>query len=318
VPKIDLIIPTYNGRDHLRVCLQAVRDQSFSDVNVIVVDDGSTDDTAAMVTREFPNVALIELTGNHGFAAACNAGIEAGSAEFIALLNNDAIPEREWLGGLVDAMQRYPSAGALASKILLADGSGRIHSAGDTFSWSGLPNSRGVWELDHGQYDTEDEVFSACAAAALYRRSALEEASLITGAVLEPDFFMYCEDIDLAWRLRLLGYLVVYIPHARVTHHLSATGGGSLASFYVARNSFAVLTRNLPEKLQRRVWPRFAALQALQLIKALAHLREPAARAHIRGILAGPQFARTQHNKRRAIQAAKRVSRPTIEALLSR
>jgi GT2 family glycosyltransferase len=314
---IDLVIPTYNGRDHLKVCLQAVRNQTFSNVNLIVVDDGSTDGTAEMVSREFPDVALIGLSGNSGFAAACNAGIEAGSAEFIALLNNDAIPEPDWLRCLVDGMERHPDAGAIASKILLADGSGRIHTTGDTFSWSGLSNSRGVWELDSGQYDQEEEVFSACAAAALYRRSALEEAALVTGAVFESDFFMYCEDIDLGWRLRLLGYATAYIPGARVSHHLSATGGGPLASYYVARNSFAVLARNLPDQLTRPVWSRFLLQQVGQLIEAIPHIREPAARARVKGILAGPRFARTQRAKRRAIQFARRVDHHKIKALLA-
>jgi GT2 family glycosyltransferase len=317
VSTVDLVIPTYNGREHLRTCLCAVSAQTFEDVNVVVVDDGSNDGTAQMVADEFPGVTLIQLSGNQGFAAACNAGIEAGRAPFVALLNNDAIPEPDWLEKLVNAMNRYPNAGALASKILLADGSGRIHTTGDTFSWSGLAESRGVWEFDTGQYDREAEVFSACAAAAIYRRSALEDAALITGAVFEPDFFMYCEDIDLGWRLRLVGHAIFYIPDARVFHHLSATGGGSLASYYVARNSFAVLTRNLPRELRLRIWSRFLRNQARQLIEAILHLREPATRARIRGILAGPFFARSQQSKRRAIQTARRVESCGVAALLS-
>jgi GT2 family glycosyltransferase len=317
VSQVDLVIPTYNGRGHLRTCLQAIRAQTFTDTHVIVVDDGSTDGTDRMMANEFPEFSYVPLAGNQGFAAACNAGIGTGSAELVALLNNDAIPEPEWLRYLVDAIKRSPEAGALASKILLADGSGRFHAAGDTFFWTGLPNSRGVWEVDEGQYDVEKEVFSTCAAAALYRRSALEQARLITGDIFEPNFFMYLEDIDLGWRLRLLGFSIVYVPEARVFHHLSATGGGSLASYFVARNRFAVLVRNLPQELKRTVWPRFAVQQVRQMITALAHLREPAARARIRGILAGLWFARTQRRKRRAIQSARRVELKRISKMLT-
>lgn len=315
--RVDLIIPTYNGREHLRICLNAVRQQTFPDINVIVVDDGSTDDTGQMMVEEFPEFGYLRLAGNMGFAAACNTGIGAGSAEFVALLNNDAIPEPHWLERLVNALDRYPDAGALASKILLADGSGRLHAAGDTFSWSGLANSRGVWEPDQGQYDAEDAVFSACAAAALYRRTALDDVAAISGDVFDTDFFMYLEDIDLGWRLQLLGWEIIYTPGAVVQHHLSATGGGPIASYYAAGNSFAVLAKNLPAGLQLRVWPRFLAHQSRQLYVALLHIREPAARARIRGILAGPRFAWRQRRKRRAIQSQRRTSQAGIERLLT-
>lgn len=310
--QVDLVIPTYNGREHLRNCLHAVQNQTFLDVTVIVVDDGSTDGTDTLMHDEFPEFQYLRLAGNQGFARACNAGISIGSGPYVALLNNDALPDPDWLEKLVAGIERHPEAAAVASKILLADGSGRLHTTGDTFTWSGLPNSRGVWEIDEGQYDIEDEVFSACAAAALYRRSAIDEARLISGDVFEPDFFMYLEDVDLGWRLRLLGYLNYYIPEARVIHHLSATGGGELASYYVARNGFALLERNLLPGISRQIWSRFLLHQGKQLFKALLHIREPAARARIRGILAGPGFARAQRPKRRAIQSARRVDHSAI------
>lgn len=306
--RADLVIPTYNGRAHLRTCLRAVQLQSSTYINVIVVDDGSTDGTDEMIADEFPEYRYLRLPENLGFAAASNAGMTAGDAEYVALLNNDAIPEPDWLERLVNAMDRCPDAGALASKILLADGSGRLHAAGDTFSWSGLPNSRGVWEQDEGQYDIEEPVFSACAAAVLYRRSALEQAAALTGEIFDTDFFMYCEDIDLGWRLRLLGWEIIYIPDAVVQHHLSATGGGPLASYYVARNCFGVLAKNIPSGLQRKIWPRFLKHQFRQFFEALNHIREPAARARIRGILAGSLFALRQRSTRRVIQASNRVS----------
>ena len=315
--RVDIVIPTFNGREHLRNCLNAVQAQSLSGVNAIVVDDGSSDGTDHLIAKDFPEVTYLALPGNLGFAAACNAGIAGGTADYVALLNNDAIPEPDWLETLVEAMDRLPDAGALASKILLADGSGRFHAAGDTFSWSGLPNSRGVWEQDHGQYDSEEPVFSACAAAAIYRRHALEQAANFTGEIFDTDFFMYCEDIDLGWRLRLLGWEIVYIPNAVVRHHLSATGGGSLASYYVSRNMFAVLAKNLPGRLRRQVWPRFLVQQSKQFLETLWKVREPAARARLRGILVGPRFALQQRSKRRLIQTSSRVTPQEISRHLS-
>jgi GT2 family glycosyltransferase len=317
VTVIDVVVPTFNGWDHLQTCLKALKQQTFAAMRVIVVDDGSTDGTGELVSNEFPDVDYLRLPGNLGFAAACNAGIAAGDSEFVALLNNDAIPEPDWLKALVAGMNRYPRCAALASKILLADQSGRLHSAGDTFSWSGLPNSRGVWEPDHGQYDVEEPVFSACAAAALYRRDALNEVSRVTGDVFDTDFFMYCEDIDLSWRLRLFGWNIMFIPGARVEHHLSATAGGPLASYYVARNRFGVIAKNVPDGLQRNLWLRFLANQSILLLRALRHVREPAARAEIRGVLAGPLFGIRQRPKRSLIQRSRRTDMRSVQQLFT-
>jgi GT2 family glycosyltransferase len=317
VSSVDLVIPTYNGIAPLRECLEAVRRQTFTDLNVIVVDDGSTDATPSMMSEEFPEFGYLSLPSNQGFAATCNAGIASGSAEFVALLNNDAVPDPDWLERLVAGIERHPSAAAVASKILLADGSGRLHAAGDTFSVRGVPGNRGVWEPDDGRYDHEEEVFSACAAAALYRRSALDEAVLAGGQVFDTDFWMYLEDIDLGWRLRLLGYSIVYVADACVCHQLSATGGGPLASYFVARNSFGVLSKNLPEGLQRSIWSRFLKHQPLLFLEAIPHIREPAARARMRGILAGPRFALSMRRKRKRILETRRAGNDEIESILS-
>jgi len=135
--------------------------------------------------------------------------------------------------------------------------------------------------------------------------------------VLDPDFFMYCEDVDLSWRLRLLGYRIIFAPDAVVYHRLSATGGGPLASYYVARNTLAVLVKDVPGPILRRNLARIAAQQARLLLGTLPHLREPAARARLRGLLAAPGLWPRMLAKRRRIQAARRVPIEAIERLLT-
>ncbi len=317
-PRVDIIIPTHNGREHLTVCLPALGKQTFQDFRIIVVDDASTDDSAGYLATAFPGVVVVRLERNVGLAVAINEALSHSRADLVAFLNNDTEPEPGWLAALVDAMDRYPEAGAAASKLRLFDRRDHLHSAGDTFSVRGVPGNRGVWQRDTGQFDHEEEVFGACAGAALYRRAALNEAARIDGQVLDPGFFMYCEDVDLNWRLRLLGYPVIYVPDAVVYHRLSATGGGTLASYYVARNTIAVLVKNLPGPLLRRHLRAIVAYQASLLLGALPHLREPAARARLRGLLAAPGMIPALLPKRRRIQAARRVPLARIELLLGR
>jgi GT2 family glycosyltransferase len=318
VARVDVVIPTYNGRPLLQRCLQALQRQTYPDFRAVVVDDRSSDDTREMLRRDFPDVTLIALEHNQGFAAAANAGIDAGASELVALLNNDTEPADTWLAELVAAVDRHADAAAVTSKLLLAGKPGHIHSAGDTFSRRGVAGNRGVWERDGRQYDAEEEVFGACAAAALYRRSALLHVVSVDRAVFDPDFVMYCEDVDLNWRLRLLGYRIIYAPGAVAHHHLSATGGGPLASYYVARNNFGVLAKNPPVRLLLRILPRFAFAQLLSFLGALLRARQPAARARLRGLLAGPWFGLRQLSKRRRIQAARSVDAAAIARYLSR
>lgn len=314
--RVDVIIPTYNGRDHLAICLPALAQQTYKDFRVIVVDDASTDDTPELVRQLMPEATLVQLERNSGFIAAVNRGLACSDTELVALLNNDTEPEPDWLEALVRGLDRHPQAAAVASKLRLFDQRDTLHSAGDTFSRRGVADSRGVWERDEGQYDREQEVFSACGGAALFRRAALDEAARTDGHVFDPDFFMYCEDVDLGWRLRLLGYAVIFVPSAVVYHRLSATGGGPLASYYVARNSLAVLMKNVPGPILRRNLPRIIGQQLRLLLGTLPHLREPAARARLRGILAAPFLWPRMAEKRARIQAARRATIADLESLL--
>lgn len=315
--RVDVIIPTYNGRQHLAVCLPALCRQSYRDFRVIVADDASSDGTAEYVGEIMPEAVVVRLDRNCGLIAAVNRALETSRALLVALLNNDTEAEPDWLAALVDALDRHPDAGAAASKLRLFDRRDAIHSAGDTYTRDGMPGNRGVWELDRGQYDREEEVFGACGGAALYRRAALDDAAAVDGAILDPDLFMYCEDVDLNWRLRLLGYTIVYVPAAVVYHRLSATGGGPLASYYVARNTLAVLAKDVPGPLLRRNAAKITARQLRLLLSTLPHLREQAARARLRGLLAAPLMLPAMLPKRRRIQSARRVPLGAIERILT-
>ncbi len=282
---IDVIVPNYNGVELLPTCLDALRAQTRRDALVTVVDDGSTDGSRALLAERYPEVQVVALPHNRGLAAAVNAGLAATWRPFVALLNNDTEAHPAWLEQLIGALERYPAYAFAASKLLLFDRRDYLHSAGDFYRPDGEPGSRGVWERDRGQYDAVSEVFGPCAGAAAYRRSALE-ALAEDGRVFDEDLGMYCEDVDLNLRARRRGMRTIFVPTAVVYHRLSATGGGTLASYYCGRNFALVWAKNMPTPLARRYWPALLASQVRFALHSLRHIREPAARARLRGQVA--------------------------------
>jgi GT2 family glycosyltransferase len=311
---IDIIIPNYNGAELLPTCLNALRRQTRRDFCVVVVDDGSTDDSHALLARRYPEVQVLALPENRGLAAAVNVALEATGGEYVVLLNNDTEAHPRWIERLIGALDRFPAYSFAASKLLLFDRRDHIHSAGDYYRADGVPGNRGVWQRDSGQYDAMEEVFGPCAGAAAYRRAALE-ALAEHGRVLDEDLVMYCEDVDLNLRARLRGLRTLYVPQAIVYHRLSATGGGALASYYCGRNFMLVWAKNMPGALARRHGPAMLRAQLGFALHALRHAREPAARARLRGQIAGlralPHFIRKR--SRRQLGAAA----PRLAAMLT-
>jgi GT2 family glycosyltransferase len=309
--RVSIIIPNWNGAAHLPTCLDALRAQAFRDFEVIVADNASTDASLALLARDYPEVRVIRLDHNRGFAGACNAGLRAGRGEFLVLLNNDTQAHPHWLAEVVAAFERHPQAGIVASKMLLFDRRDVLHAAGDIFRTDGTPGNRGVWEEDRSQFP-EGPVFSANGGSAAYRRAMLDRIGL-----LDEDFFYSCEDVDLAWRARLAGWEVVYAPQAVVYHKLSASGGGVTASFHDGRNFIYLLVKDVPGGVWRRHWAEIVRGQLRLAWEALRAWRGAAARARLRGQLAGLLGIPKMLAKRRAVQASRTVSDEYIESLLS-
>jgi len=311
LPRVSIIIPNWNGARHLPTCLESLRRQTFRDFEVIVVDNGSTDGSLDLLARDYPEVRVLALGENWGFAGACNVGIRAARGEFVILLNNDTEADPRWLEEVVAVFERRPEAGIVASKMLLFDQRDTFHTAGDFYRVDGIPGNRGVWEKDEGQYDREEVVFSACGGSAAYRREMLDRIGL-----LDEDFFYSCEDVDLAWRAQLAGYRCVYAPRAVVYHKLSATGGGVTASFYDGRNFIYLLVKDYPSDLWRRHWRAILKAQLRLAWEALRAWRGAAARARLRGMLAGLLGIPRMLRKRRGVQRSRTVDLAYLEKVL--
>ena len=311
-PRLSIIIPHYNGIDYLPPCFNALRSQTYPHLEIILVDNGSTDSSVALTRRDFPDVKIIELGHNLGLTGAINRGIEQAEGEIIVPLNNDTEVTPGWAQALIEALEAYPEAGIVACKMLLFDERDKLHSAGDGFGINGIPINRGVWQKDEGQFDDDTYIFGGCGGAVAYRRAMLDEIGLF-----DEELFMYLEDVDLNWRAQLAGYRAVFAPRAIVYHHLSATGGGVIASYYTGRNTILVLAKDLPGFIVRRYWRAIVGAQLKIALDALRAWRGEAARARLRGQLAGLWGLPRWLAKRRLIQQKKQVSDSYIESLLT-
>ncbi|MFH1486395.1 MAG: glycosyltransferase family 2 protein [Chloroflexota bacterium] len=310
-PLVTVIIPNWNGADLLPTCLDALRQQTFRDLHILVVDNASTDASVELIRVRYPGVEVIHLSKNVFFSGAVNEGIRQSQSPLAALLNNDTEAEPEWLEELVTALERNPQAGMAASKMLLFDRRNVLNSTGDFYGVDGIPGNRGIWERDEGQYDSQTQVFGACAGAALYRRSVLEDIGLF-----DEDFVGYCEDVDLSFRAQLAGYQCIFAPRARVYHRLSATGGGPKASYLCGRNFINVIVKNMPGSLIRRHRKKLLAAQLAYVRQSVTHMCEAAARARLWGQLSSLFQLRRMLKKRHTIQAGRRVTDDYIESIL--
>ena len=255
---------------------------------------------------------LVALPENRGFTGGNNAGIAASTGAIVILLNNDTEVAPDWVAEVVAAFERHPNAGTVASKMLLFQRRDTFHTAGDFYRLDGLPGNRGVWQKDEGQYEREEAVFGACGGALAVRRAVLDQIGL-----LDDDFFFSAEDVDFAWRVQLAGWQCIYTPRAVVYHHLAATGGDVTASYYNGRNFLYVLAKDYPADLFRRHWRAVIGRQLAITGEALRAWRGKAARARLRGIIAGLRGLPRMLRKRRAVQAMRRVSLADLESILT-
>ena len=278
----SIIIPNWNGKHHLETCLGSLRKQRLTDFETILVDNGSTDSSQDYVKDNYPEVKVIGLDENLGFTGACNIGYQHSVGQFVVLLNNDTEVDSKWLEAIIDAFDQRADVGIVASKILLFDQRNVFHSAGDLYRIDGTPVNRGVWLHDSGQYDLEEPVFSACGAAAAYRRTLLKEIGF-----LDKDFYFSCEDVDMGWRAHRAGWKVLYAPNAVVYHKLKATGGSVVGSYYDGRNFLYLLWKHYPLSLWRSNWKSVFKAQLGITWLALRNWRGKAARARLRGQIAG-------------------------------
>ena len=254
--RVSIIIINYNGKGLIIDCLKALEKQSIKDFEVIVVDNASSDGSFdeiqnfVKVSSLSPRIELIFSSKNLGFAGGNLEGLRNATGVYIAILNHDTEPDKEWLEELVKAMDSDSTAGICASN-LIACGTNIIDSAGDAYSTFLKGFKRGEGEVA-SLFNRAEYVFGACAGAALYRRKVIEEIGFF-----DEDFFLIHEDTDLNFRAQLNGWKVLYVPTA-IVHHKGRSSIGHMsdtAVYYTLRNSELVRMKNVPLAIFLRCFP---------------------------------------------------------------
>lgn len=310
--KIALVIVNYNSGRLLDECLAAVAGQTRRPDRVVVVDNASVDDSLAGVAEKWPHVEIMRLDHNAGFAAANNRAIErCGDCDWTALLNPDAFPEPGWLAALADAARALPEAGSLASCLVNADDPGMLDGMGDAYHVSGL-----VWRVGHGgpvpAEQARREVFAPCAAAAMYRREAIEQAG-----GFDESYFCYNEDVDLGFRMRLLGMASWYVPEARARHIGSAVTGAhsDFSLFYGHRNLVWTYVKNMPRGLLLRTLWQHVLLNLVSVVVLSIRYRTLAV---IQGKASALWGLPRAWRQRRGIQASRTATDSELLAVMTR
>ena len=263
--KTAVIVVNFNGKDFLDHCLSSLECQTFSHFKTIVVDNASHDDSTDGIEERFPGIEVIRLKKNIGFAAANNlVARQVKGFSWIALLNPDAFAEPDWLLNLHIAASENSEYSFFGSHMRQYGSPQRLDGTGDIYHLCGL-----AWRRDHGISEDQisrsiGEIFSPCAAAAMYKRDVFLDAG-----GFDESFFCYFEDVDLAFRLRLLGHRCLYVPNAKVEHVGSATTKrqSDFAVYHGHRNMIWTYVKNMPSLLFWRGLPQHILVNVAALFR---------------------------------------------------
>lgn len=261
------VIPNWNGKDSVGDAIESLQKQS-QPCTVVVVENGSTDGSLEYIAQNYPDVVLLEQPKNLGFAEGVNVGIRYAigeGADYIALFNNDATADKDWLKHLVAALDAKPKAGLATCKFMDITRK-HLDSTGDQYTTWGLPYPRGRGEPVSNIYDTQNWVFGGSGGASLYRTTMLQKIGLF-----DKNFFAYYEDIDISFRAQLAGWKAYYEPRAVAYHQIGATSSKikGFTTLQTMKNLPMLFWKNVPFSLLYIMWPRFSVAYLSFLVSAI-------------------------------------------------
>ncbi len=310
--KVSVIVLNYNAPvEMLDKCLASLAEQTYKDLEIILADNGSSNDTVAVVGAKYPDVRVLEFGQNYGFAAGNNRAIESASGEYILLLNNDAYPRPDAVARMVMVLD---AAGddvvGVAPKMMLAQNPNVFDSIGNLINGGGCAFNMGIGQLDIGQYDKSEPVFGACFGAALLRRAAFDATAV---GPMDASYFMYYEDVDWCWRANVMGYRFLTAPQAVVIHEHSAS-----TKKFAYRRKYYLIERNLIKSCARNFELGTALRVVIRRIMAYARnaIRGPYRRTSLKLAVTSLFYVPQVLLLRRArVQRARRVPDAAIIAL---
>jgi len=247
----SVIIPNWNGRDLLKDCLTSLLKQTFKDFEIILVDNGSADKSIDYTKENFPEVKIIRLDKNYGFAKAINKGAKASNAKYVVFLNNDTEVDKNWLKNLINCAENHREAISVNSKILNFYDRKIIDGVGILINEVGQARSIGWDEKDLGQFEKQQYIFGATGGASLFRR---QEFTAVGG--FDENYFMYCEEVDFAFRAQFLGFKFIYCPKAVVYHKHKATAKKlpQHVEYWQFKNMTQTIIADFPTRLLLKRW----------------------------------------------------------------
>lgn len=287
--KSTVVIPNYNGIKYIQACLESLYGGTTKEIEVIVVDNASTDGSMELVRDQFPQVRLIVNQKNTGFSYAVNQGIQASATPYVILLNNDTQADFSFVHELEKVMDNDRGGrifSACAKLVSLYD-KDKIDDAGDYYCALGWAFARGKGKASE-KYEKDCDIFASCAAAAIYRRELLEENKV---GLFDVEHFAYFEDIDIGYRAKIHGYRNQFVANSIVYHAGSATSGSRYNAFKTAlasRNSIYLIYKNMP---LFQIIINLPFLTAGFLIKTLFFIKKGMGRDYISGLMKGVKLA---------------------------
>lgn len=318
---ISIVIPNYNGVEHLKTCYDSLKKQSYNDFTVILSDNGSKDNSIAYTKEQFPDAAVIEIGYNSGFAKAVNEGIKYSlkntNAEYILLLNNDIELAPGFLQTAVDSFARNPEASILAVKMLNYYERSKIDDCGDFIkSGGGSPFARGHGETDNGQYDKSEYIFGACAGAAFYKSGIFKSVGFF-----DETFFAYFEDIDFSFRAQSAGFKCLYEPKAVCFHKRGGTSSVATHGFQTEmceRNLVLMRLKNYPLSVYILYQPLFFIARVKRYYLFIRDYPFVIFLRGLKGYIRGSLLAVTKLGERFKIQKSRKVTTQYIKSLFAK
>ena len=302
----SVVIPNYQGADCILECVQSVLNASGEDIEIIVIDNASPDKSAEIV-RNLRSVKLIQLTSNVGYGEACNIGARNSSGCYLIFLNNDTVVRERWLSELLSCFEDRKNA-AVCSKVTLPTVPETIDSCGGVSDIYGFAWSRGHGEIDRGQYDNSPSCFYAVGSSLAVRKDAFEAAG-----GFDKELFMYLEDVDLSWRLRLLGFNIRWVSGSKVLHRSGISRMNAIDIQYLFnRNRLRVILKNYSLRSLLGILPRYLVLQVGLVVWVMARLRGDELRTILAAWLWNAKHLRETVRTRRAVQARRLVDDNSI------
>ncbi len=312
---VTIVIPNYNGGKYISKCLEALKKQTFQEFKVLIVDNGSEDESLAFIyeNQGFLDLAVIQLDNNYGFSRAVNEGIRASESEYIILLNNDTYVGIRFVEKLIKSIQESDDIFSSQALMLQYHNRQLVDSAGDYFCILGWAYAEGKDEKA-SMHNKKKEIFSSCAGAAIYRKSILDEIGLF-----DETFFAYLEDVDISYRAKIYGYRNVYSPEAKVLHIGSGVSGSRYNAFKVSlasRNAILLMYKNFSNW---QIMVNFIPVLCGIIIKTMYFARKKLAGEYLKGVFSAlsrlPQLQRVQSEKADYIQIEKELLWNTLKRI---